>query len=125
MAAFFTARGRSGLDPLEVVLVAIRIAGVSLAARQQIALAAEAANALHDARIVAEDLRLGQLQFSFCRAVLQEVFQFFIGSFLRVAEVCLGFLGILIWLGGNSEIKLAGDLVESSVAVALVAVWSL
>ena len=58
------------LDALEIVLVAIRIAGERLAAGQQIALAAEAANALNGARVIAKDLGLGQLQFGFRGTVL-------------------------------------------------------
>ena len=91
VGGFLHCCGRGGLDPLEVVLVAIGIAGEGLAAGQQVALAAEAADALDDARVVAQDLRLGQLQFGFGRAVLQKVLQFFVGGFLRVTEVCFGF----------------------------------
>ncbi len=64
--------GRRGrFHGLEEVFVTGGVAGVGGAARQQIALAAEAADAFDDARVLGQDGSLGRLQFGFADAILQ------------------------------------------------------
>ena len=52
---------------------------------EDVAFAAEAADAFHDAGVTAEDLRFGELEFGFGGTILQEILQFFIGFFFDYA----------------------------------------
>src|SRR5579859_7952173 len=74
-----------------MLLVAIGIPGERLAASENIALAAEATDALHDARVLTEGLRLRELQLGFGRTVLEEILQFLVGGGLDGLEVHAGF----------------------------------
>src|SRR5579863_1630414 len=74
-----------------MLLVAIGIPGERLAASENIALAAEATDALHDASVLTEGLRFGELEFGFGRTVLEEILQFLVGGGLDGLEVHAGF----------------------------------
>src|SRR5579863_2388348 len=76
-----------------MLLVAIGIPGERLAASENIALAAEATDALHDARVLTEGLRLRELQLGFGRSVLEEMLQLLIRSGLDGLELDAGLRG--------------------------------
>ncbi len=80
--------GRGGvLDALQVDLVAVRIAGIGLARGQQVALAAEAADALDHARVLGQGRGLGQAQFGIRGAALHQRAQFFVGDLFHLRHV--------------------------------------
>ena len=75
-----------------------------MAAGEDVAFAAETADAFHDAGVAAEDLRFSELEFGFGGTVLQKFLQFFIGFFFDNGEIAAG-------LGSQFERKLAGNFV--------------
>ena len=103
--------GRRGfLHPSQIIFVAIRIARISLAACDQIALAPKAANTFHNSHVTAENLSLGNLQFGFCRTILQEILQF-------LAGFSLNFHQIAARVSRQREIKLPADLICGVVCI--------
>src|SRR5208282_4942263 len=77
-----------------------------LATCQDVTFAAEAADALHDPRVLAKDLRFRELQLGFGRSVLQEILQL-------LARGRFHLLQVRARLSGQGDGKLPGDLVIS------------
>ena len=99
-------RGRSrGLHAFKIVLIAIGIAEETLAARQQVALATEAANAFDDPRIGSQDLCLCQLQLGSGGSVLEEILQFLVRGLFNFTQISTG-------SRGEGEIELPADLIR-------------
>ena len=104
ISRFLHGCGRGGLHPFQVVLITVRITPVGLAARDQVTLAAKAADSLHDPGISTENLCLRQLQLGCTGAVLEEILQFFVRSLFHLAK-------LFPRIRRQSEIELAADLI--------------
>ncbi len=96
-------RRRGRLDRLQVILVAVGIAGVGLAAGQQVALAAEATHAFDDAGVLRQDLGLGNLQLGGGGTAFEQRLQFLVGLAFHFSRVGAG-------TGREHHVELAGDL---------------